>query len=278
MSKISRKDLVALASELNEKRDASIEVGKKATEQDIIDGILEATNGGEDPKKLGKVARATLEALIATLQPATVDDEGSDDASGETDELPEDLTSREAMNLAAADMNQVMGLDPGIDTAANDKVFKKAFETAANMAGGSDNFSDYTWKVLEALGVGPERLRAKPAKAEKKAEKKADKKAETKAPKEAKAKAEKKPAAKKEPKGPGVLSTIKAFLDEKIKSKKGVFTRDELHAHMTKAFPERDADALLATIKTQIPGKMSKERGYGFVKKDDKYTVTAPKE
>lgn len=279
-----RKALLAVAAELNEKRDAEIEVGKKATTESLIDAILESTDNGSDLKKLTKATREVIQAIVDSR----ADDGGEGKGEGSDGEADgnegagtdgeDDLTSREHLNIAAADLNEVMGLEPGIDTTADDKVFMKAFKKAVEMATSTDSFSDHTWDVFAALGIGPERAKknSKPAGKAPKADK-ADKKPAGKPEKaEKKAKPEKAPKASKEPKGPGVIATIIDFID----SAKGKFTRDDIHAALVKAFPDRDESSLMATIKTQVPGRLSKERGYTFTKdaKDpNAFTAKPPK-
>jgi hypothetical protein len=71
----------------------------------------------------------------------------------------------------------------------------------------------------------------------------------------------------------GVIATIQKFLDNVgIKS----FTRADVHAELVKAFPERDADKMMSTVKTQITGKMSKERGYIFANDGENFIVIPP--
>lgn len=189
-----------------------------------------------------------------------------------------DFTSREALNRAAEDMNDVMGLQPGIDTSLPDEVFMKAFTKAADMAAGNDNFKDETWAVLAAMNLGPERTLPKPIKAkvkqpapkpplnpEKKAApavKKADKpeKAAT-----ASAPAKKVPAQKAAPtkRGTGVIASIRNFVAERA-ADGTIFTHKDVHDMLIKAFPERDEDALMSTVHTQIPTRVTKECGYIF--------------
>lgn len=268
-----RKTLLVVAAELNEKRKAGIEVGKKATVDTLTEAILESTENGTDLKKLTKATREIILTMVPgedEEQPEKASEEAPTNEAG--DEGEDDLTSREHLNLVALDLNEVMGLEPGIDTTSDDKVFMKAFNKAAEMATSMDVFNDHTWSVFAALGIGPERVTKAPAKA--KAAAKPAKEKDAKAP--AKAKTPKEPKAPKEPKGPGVISTITGFID----SCKGKFTRDDIHAVLVKAFPDRDSASLMATIKTQVPGRLAKEKGYTFTK-DDKdanaFTAKPPK-
>lgn len=271
-----RKSLLAVVAELNEKRDAGIKAPTKLNNTKLAEAILAATDNGQDLKKLTKEARAIVTALVETAEPqeheeASTPAEPQDENSAASDEEaapaePQDLTSREALNLAAQDMNDVMGLEPGIDTTLDDAMFMKAFTKAADMATGTDNFKDFTWRVLEANQLGPERVLTKPVKKASGTDKAAAKK-------------EKAPKVKKEkaPKGPGVIATIREFVAERATAKDNSFTLAEILEHLVKTFPQRDEDSLMATIRTQVPGRVRKELGYGFEKLENgKFKVTPP--
>lgn len=58
---------------------------------------------------------------------------------------------------------------------------------------------------------------------------------------------------------PGVLDQIELYL-----IKHATFTIAELHRHLCKRFPDRNAKKMLTTIKTQVPTRMSQQRGYSF--------------
>jgi hypothetical protein len=62
-------------------------------------------------------------------------------------------------------------------------------------------------------------------------------------------------------KKPGVIVSIQEFL-EKVGSQP--FTHADIHAELVKKFPERSPDAMMSTIRTQVPGRLSKEKGYIF--------------
>jgi hypothetical protein len=67
----------------------------------------------------------------------------------------------------------------------------------------------------------------------------------------------------------GVIATIQKFLDSiGIKS----FTRADILAELVKAFPDRDADKMMNTVKTQITSQMSK-RGYAFANEGENLIV-----
>ena len=193
---------------------------------------------------------------------------------------PDDLTSRVAMNMAAVDMNDVMGLEPPIDITLPDDMFFKAFRKASEFAEGTDSFKDYTWHVLEALGLGPERVPPKQVKGKKKP---ADTLAKVKTPvekqsavanKEAAAQVvSKKLAPKKEepPKEPaqesavdkapkkrqrrsvGVVATIDRYILGKLEAGELPVKVRDVHKALVAAFPDRDQDSLMSTVRTQIP-------------------------
>lgn len=81
--------------------------------------------------------------------------------------------------------------------------------------------------------------------------------------------AEKKVASKKEPKGPGVISSIHEILMQK----KPV-SKEQIVAFLKKRFPEKEEKSMLNTIKVQLPGRMSNEKGIKIqVTEDGKYFV-----
>lgn len=60
---------------------------------------------------------------------------------------------------------------------------------------------------------------------------------------------------------PGVIAQIEMYLN-----KNATFTIAALHDHLCKNFPDRSADKMLATIKTQVPSRMAKDRGFEFAR------------
>lgn len=177
----------------------------------------------------------------------------------------EDLRSREALNAAALDMNDVMGLEPGIDVNLDDEGFMKAFTKAASMANGTDSFTEHTWAVLEANKLGPERFLPKEAKKSESTKKAAGEK-----------QAAKKSGVAKKEKGTGVIASIKEFLNARFAEEDKTFTREEILVELAKIFADRDATAMMNTVKVQVPGRLSKEAGYEFLKQEDgKYLITA---
>lgn len=298
---INRQALIAVAAELNEKGIAEIKSANKRSMEELIKKILAATDNGNDLGGLSKNSSATIRAVLNSIGPdvdaGAGDDSsqgGTDDGAGESDrgegmpetgveaneEYPADLTSRAAMNVAAADMNELLNLDPAIDLTVEDRIFMRAFKRGTEIAEGNDNFSDYTWRVFEALGMGPERVRMVPAKAEEPAtEKKVDKGADasaedkkhvekvgkgvgkgTNAEKVIKTDAEsakdkdmpKKYSRSKGPKGPrerkdGVANTIGRFIRDAGKSGQA-FKKTDLIDALCKKFPAKSADPLSKTV------------------------------
>ena len=73
----------------------------------------------------------------------------------------------------------------------------------------------------------------------------------------------------------GVINTIQKFLDEVGTHS---FTRDEIFGVLVQTFPDHERPlAMMATVKTQIPGKMSRERGYSFRNVGERFIVIPPK-
>lgn len=69
-------------------------------------------------------------------------------------------------------------------------------------------------------------------------------------------------------KGPGVIASIAEFLAAGTKDVP--ITKAEIHAKMMKRFADRDAESTMTTINTQIPNKLTKEKGLNIktVEKD----------
>lgn len=249
MASFDRKTMLLIIEELNEKRQAGIKNATKLTNARMVSAILAATDNGRDLKKLSKQARGVIESMAAA-----------------------DLTSREAMNIAALDMNDVMGLEPGIDINMDDAMFMKAFVKASEMATGTDNFKDFTWRVLEANDLGPERVLAKPID-------RATLQQQLKKPKPVeKTKPAKKPM-KKSSAGLGVIGTIRKFVADKAASEDSTFTLAQILDHLKATFPDKSEDGMMATVRTQVPGRVRKELGYSFEKiEPSKFKVSAPAE
>ncbi len=146
----------------------------------------------------------------------------------------------------AEEMNQIMGLEPQIDPLSEE--VEKAIKADIDEVCNDDPFTLESWDALKKLGCKDlPRDTAEPVLGG----------------------GGKPPEKKKKPKGPGVIATIEEFLRA---SKKGI-TREELAEKLTKRFPERAESALLSTVRTQVPGRMIKERGVKLVEKDGKFSV-----
>jgi len=103
---------------------------------------------------------------------------------------------------------------------------------------------------------------------EKKTRKKSSKKSSKKAPAKKKKAAKKAPAKKKKasgPKKPGVIASIVEFL----KASKRPLNKEQILAKLEKRFPDRKADAMLSTIKVQLPNRLNREKNLK-IKKTDK--------
>jgi len=75
-------------------------------------------------------------------------------------------------------------------------------------------------------------------------------------------------------KGPGVIATIIEVIDSKKGQK---FTLDEIHDALVKRFPFRNPDGMLVTVRSQVPRRLERDRGYKFKKNaDGSLSVTSP--
>lgn len=267
----TRKEIVEAVLEVKDVLAIEMKNPRFIKTEDLQEILIRTLAEDVDIEQFSPATLATLESLkeeasdTTAVQTTTEDgteSAGEEEVKQEVKQLPADLKSREALNIAALDMNDVMGLEPGIDTGLDDALFMKAFIKASKMATGTDNFTEFTWRVLAANDLGPERVISKPIKA------KTDK---------ATAKSSGKTAKPKETKAPkpGVIAAIKDFLIERHGQSKP-FSRDEIWKVLTEKFPERDADALMSTIRTQVPGRLSKEAGFVFEPCQEKgsYKVT----
>lgn len=249
-------ELVNAVKEIKEVAGLDIKNPQFTKSDKLVEILNQFKAENDDLTDLTEETRKVLEEIgtdennLEAAEAADDEEPPVQDAENESDQPQQvDLTSREALNKAAQDMNEVMGLEPGIDINLDDASFMKAFVKASKMATGTDNFTEFTWQVLKANDLGPERVLSKPIKA------KADKKE--------KEKKEPKPKKEKAPKGPGVIATIKGFLVERHEQDEP-FDRYEILKVLTKTFPERPEDSLMATIRTQVPGRLSKESGFSF--------------
>ena len=72
----------------------------------------------------------------------------------------------------------------------------------------------------------------------------------------------------------GVIATIQKFLEDVgIKP----FTHEEIHAELVKKFPDRDPDGMMGTVKTQVPYRLTNEKGYTFGQEGKQFIVVPPK-
>lgn len=245
---IAKKDLVAIVNILK-KHDANLE---KTTPRALtIDALMEIINN------YLKTAQDTVSELFADTPYLDILNQMAEENSEELDENgnPVDLMSRKAMEIVAKEMNEVMCLEPGINLQADDEVLKEQFHTAAGYINSDDNFSEYAYKVFAAYGL------EQPQETKQAKKKKSDKPAG----KEKAAKKEK-PVKEAKQKGPGVINTIAAFVREVYESDDKVINPLPLLAHLIETFPDRPKLSLMNTINTQIPGKLTKDRGFVFEK------------
>lgn len=267
---VERKELLVLVKEINNLSEEVIPNATKKSSEYLSKRVLLLATGLEN--ELTDDALSTL--MVLRGEDCAEGNEGAEGAEGAEGVLKEsdkeDYTSRKYLNLAAQDMNEIMCLDPGIDIELDEKRFMKAFKKAAEMASGKDNFHEDTWATLEALGIGPKRILPKAARVEQeKKEKPATKAAQqveksatnNKVVEKTTKKAAKSTKASKEPAGPPVRQSIIAILK---KQGKKPFTRDEIHTQLVSICPHRNPDSLMSSIKTQIPGKLTSERGFEF--------------
>lgn len=138
----TRLQMLSAAIEIN-KHGGAIKNPRFSSTSSLKDKLLEAVV--DDWEKLSDETMNVLLALGANVPMPE-------------DSLPKDLTSRKALEIAAMDMNTVMGLEPGIDLALPDDEFFNVFAKATKIAAGTDEFSDFTWAVLEANKLGPKRV------------------------------------------------------------------------------------------------------------------------
>lgn len=67
-------------------------------------------------------------------------------------------------------------------------------------------------------------------------------------------------------KGPGVIATIVKIVEGATKTKP--LTREDIFAKLVDAFPDRDAESMMATVKTQVPSRLTKDKGMTLEKND----------
>ena len=84
---------------------------------------------------------------------------------------------------------------------------------------------------------------------------------------------------KKSSAGLGVIGTIRKFVADKSASQDSTFTLAQILDHLKATFPDKSEDGMMATVRTQVPGRVRKELGYSFEKiEPSKFKVSAPAE
>ena len=74
--------------------------------------------------------------------------------------------------------------------------------------------------------------------------------------------------------GPGVIATIIEVIDSKKGQK---FTLNEIHDELVKRFPFRNPDGMFVTLRSQVPRRLVKNRGYKIKKNaDGSFSVISP--
>lgn len=151
------------------------------------------------------------------------------------------MLSEKALRAAAKEVNEVVGVEPPINTKASVseliEKLKEAKETVIDPA--QDEFTEATQAVLDELDEPQEEAKAptrkpKPAPAKKEGPKKAG-----------------------EPGKPGIIATIVSLIEES--GKKGI-TKAEILKELVDRFPERSEDSMKNTINVQVPARINKEK------------------
>lgn len=150
------------------------------------------------------------------------------------------MLSEKALRAAAKEVNDVVGVEPPINTKAPVseliEKLKEAKETVIDPE--QDEFTEATQAVLDELDAEEEAEEEAP-------KKKAPKKKGT-APKKA-----------GEPGKPGIIATIVSLIEES--GKKGI-TKAEILKELVDRFPERSEDSMKNTINVQVPARINKEK------------------
>jgi len=163
------------------------------------------------------------------------------------------MLSEKALRAAAKEVNDVVGVEPPINTKAPVseliEKLKEAKETVIDPA--QDEFTDATQAVLDELDE-PQEEDPDEDPDEEVVEKKSSKKP-------AKKEGAKKEGPKKagEPGKPGIIATIVSLIEES--GKKGI-TKAEILKELVDRFPERSEDSMKNTINVQVPARINKEK------------------
>ena len=184
------------------------------------------------------------------------------------------MLSEKALRAAAKEVNEVVGVEPPINTKAPVseliEKLKEAKETVIDPA--QDEFTEATQAVLDELDEPQEEAKAptrKPKPAPVKEEEPEedpdeDPEEEEVVEKKSSKKPAKKEGAKKEgpkkagePGKPGIIATIVSLIEES--GKKGI-TKAEILKELVDRFPERSEDSMKNTINVQVPARINKEK------------------
>lgn len=177
------------------------------------------------------------------------------------------MLSEKALRAAAKEVNDVVGVEPPINTKAPVaeliEKLKEAKDTVIDPD--QDEFTEATQAVLDELDAEEEaeeeapapKRKVKPAPVAEEAEEDDPEEAEE-APKK-KAPKKKGTAPKKagEPGKPGIIATIVALVEGS--GKKGI-TKEEILAELVANFPDRSEDSMKNTINVQVPARINKEK------------------
>lgn len=169
----------------------------------------------------------------------------------------EDIMNAEQLRKAASDLNKTLGLEPKIDTRLPKEELTKKVSKAGAMLEDGDKIEQNTFDVLAELEVdipaGVKKVKAPKAGTDSVEKKEAK-------PKTSKEKAE--------PGKPGVIATILEIV--KAASKDKPITSEQILKKLEKAFPEKDPNSMMNTIKVQLPGRMSREKNITILKDEEK--------
>jgi hypothetical protein len=171
------------------------------------------------------------------------------------------MISEKALRVAAKEVNEVLDVDPPINTKAPvSELIEKMKEAKTLIDPTQDEFTEATQAVLDELEeekpAAPVR-KAKPAAKAVEAEEAPEDAPEGEA--EAPVKKVKKGAPKKagEPGKPGIIATIVSLVEGS--GKKGI-TKAEILKQLVDQFPERSEDSMKNTINVQVPARINKEK------------------
>jgi len=165
------------------------------------------------------------------------------------------MLSEKALRAAAKEVNEVVGVEPPINTKASvAELIEKLKEAKAEVIDPEqDEFTEATQAVLDELDEEEEEVE------EEEAEEAEEEEVEEKPAKKASKKEGKKSAPKKagEPGKPGIIATIVALVEGS--GKKGI-TKEEILAELVANFPDRSEDSMKNTINVQVPARINKEK------------------